>query len=151
MNKLPRNGQNRMEIRNAFISKKAPPTPDELASTLGTAAPIWNQLSATLAADQGIIDQEWKSSSSKYGWSLLLKLRKRTIVYLGPSAGCFRASFVLGSRAVIAARQGDLPRHVLQLLDEAPHYPEGTGLRFAVRSVRDLPAIRKHVAIKLAN
>ena len=44
-----------------------------------------------------------------------------------------------------------LPKHVLQLLDEAPLYPEGTSLRLVVRSVRDLTTMRKLVAIKLAN
>jgi hypothetical protein len=102
-------------------------------------------------AKQGAVEQEWKSSSAKYGWSLLLKKKKRTILYIGPCDGCFRASLVLGDRAVAAARQSDLSSSALKLLDEAPRYAEGTGLRLIVKSLKDLPTIRKLALIKLAN
>jgi hypothetical protein len=139
-----------MEIPNAFLGKPAQPTDAELAAALGPTAETWKQLVDWLAA-QGASIQEWKSYSVKRGWSLLLKLKKRTIVYLAPCNGCFRVSFVLGDRAVAAARQGDLPKPVLKLLDEAPHYAEGTGLRLVVKAAKDLAAIQKLALIKLAN
>jgi hypothetical protein len=139
-----------MEIPNAFIGKPAQPTAAELATALGSTAETWKQLVDWLAA-QGAAIQEWKSSSPKNGWSLLLKLKKRTIVYLAPCDGCFRASFVLGDKAVAAARQSDLPKPVLKLLDESPHYAEGTGLRLIVKAAKDLAAIQKLALIKLAN
>jgi len=139
-----------MEIPNAFIGRPAHPTDVELAAALGSTAETWKQLVDWLAA-QGAAIQEWKSSSPRYGWSLLLKLKKRTIVYLAPCNGCFRASFVLGDRAVAAARQSGLPNSVLKLLDESPHYAEGTGLRLVVKDAKDLPAIQKLALIKLAN
>jgi hypothetical protein len=40
---------------------------------------------------------------------------------------------------------------VLKLLDEAPHYAEGTGLRLVVKAAKDLAAIQKLALIKLAN
>lgn len=139
-----------MELPNAFIGKPSQPTATELAIALGPAAETWKQLVDWLAT-QGAAIQEWKSYSAKRGWSLLLKLKKRTIVYLAPCNGCFRVAFVLGDRAVAAARQGDLPKPVLKLLDEAPHYAEGTGLLLIVKAAKDLPAIQKLALIKLAN
>jgi hypothetical protein len=139
-----------METPNAFIGRKTLPTPEEVFEALGTTAAKWIQLLDWLAT-QGVADQEWQSSSIKYGWSLRLKLKKRTIIYLAPCAGCFRASFVLGERAVAAARQSDLPKAVLKLLDEAPRYAEGTGLRLMVKAAKDLPIIQKLALIKLAN
>jgi hypothetical protein len=139
-----------MEIPNAFIGKPAQPTDAEIAAALGSTAETWKQLVDWLAA-QGAGIQEWKSYSAKSGWALLLKLKKRTIVYLAPCDGCFRVSFVLGDRAVAAARQGNLPKSVLKLLDEAPHYAEGTGLRLVVKAAKDLPAIQKLALIKLSN
>ena len=47
--------------------------------------------------------------SPKYGRSLRLKFKKRTIVHLCPCDGSFRVAFILGDRAVKAARQSDLP------------------------------------------
>ncbi|MGO8710202.1 MAG: DUF3788 domain-containing protein [Terracidiphilus sp.] len=117
---------------------------------MGSTAEEWKQLVDWLAKE-GVADQEWKSSSAKYGWSLRLKVKKRNILYLSPCDGCFRVAFALGDRAVAAARQSDLPKAVLKLLDEAPRYAEGTGLRLMVKSSEDLAAIRKLALIKLAN
>ena len=139
-----------MDTPNAFIGKTAPPTQNEIDAALGATADVWKQLLDWLA-EQAVADQEWKSSSPKYGWSLRLKLKKRTIVYLAPCEGCFRAAFVLGDRAVAAARQSDLSKTTLKLLDEAPRYAEGTGVRLIVKATKDLASVRKLAAIKLAN
>jgi hypothetical protein len=139
-----------METPNAFIGKTSLPTTKEIVTALGSTADLWKQLVDWLA-EQGVAEEEWKSSSPKYGWSLRLKLKKRTIVYLGPCAGCFRVAFVLGDRAVAAARQSGLAKSTLKLLDEAPRYAEGTGVRLMVKAPKDLAAIRKLALIKLAN
>jgi len=140
-----------MEVPNAFIGKKVQPTADELSNALGPTATLWNQLVDWFAADQHVVEQEWKPSSAKWGWTLLLKLKKRRIAYLAPCAGCFRVSFVLGDRAVAAARQSGLPKSVLNLLDAAPRYAEGTGLRLLVKGTKDLGPIRKLAIVKLEN
>jgi hypothetical protein len=87
----------------------------------------------------------------KYGWSLTLKVKKRTIVYLGPCMGCFRVAFALGDKAVAAVKHARLPKKILQALAEAPRYPEGTGLRLVVNKAADLEAIRMLAEIKLAH
>lgn len=139
-----------MEHNNAFIGEKKQPTVVQVTDALGPAAHAWQAL-IDWAQEQGITGQEWSSVSPKYGWALRLKAKKRNIVYLGPCRDCFRASFVLGARAVEAARASELPEPVLQALNEAPCYAEGTGLRLLVQSADDLPAIRKLVEVKLAN
>jgi hypothetical protein len=102
-------------------------------------------------AEQNVVDQEWKSYSPKAGWSVRLKVKKRNIIYLSPCSGCFRVAFIFGDKAVAAARQADLSKSTLKLLNEALRYPEGTGLRPTVKSPKDLAAIRKLALIKLAN
>jgi hypothetical protein len=139
-----------METPNAFIGRTTQPTAEEVAVALGATAEVWKQLVDWLA-EQGVAGQEWKSVSLKYGWSLRLKLKKRTIVYLSPCNGCFRVAFVLGDRAVAAARQSDLSKSTLELLNEATRYAEGTGIRLIVKGSKDLAAIRKLTLIKLAN
>jgi hypothetical protein len=139
-----------MDIPNAFLGKPNPPTQNELDAALAETASVWNQL-VTWLAQQGVADQEWKSSGMKYGWSLRLKVKKRNIVYLGPCAGCFRAAFVFGEKAVAAARQSNLSKKTLKLLDEAPQYAEGTAVRLLIKTARDLAEVRKLAAIKLTN
>lgn len=140
-----------MEIPNAFVGKADKPTEKEVSAALGPSAKVWKEFLDWLAEEQGVAVQEWKSISLKYGWSLQLKLKKRTIVHLSPCAGCFRVGFALGDRAVKAARQCHLPKSVIKVIDDAPRYAEGTGVRLIVKGPGDLAAIRKLVAVKLAN
>ena len=140
-----------MDHPNAFIGQTTEPTSEELATVLGPTFTLWNLLVDSLLQEPGVTAMEWNSLKPKYGWNLILKCKKRRIVYLGPCAGCFRASFVLGDKAVAAARDSNLSKPLLKVLDDAPHYPEGTGVRLLIKNAKDLPAIGKLVRIKLAN
>jgi hypothetical protein len=131
---------------NAFIGRTKPPTDDELSAELGAARALWDELLAGLALPV----QEWNSYSPKAGWSLKLKLGKRTILYLAPCHGSFRVAFVFGAKAVEAARQSKLPKAVIKIIDEAPRYPEGTGVRLEIKARKDLAAVRKLAEVKLA-
>ena len=132
---------------NAFIGRTKPPTDEELSTELGAARALWDELLTELA----LPIQEWNSYSPKAGWSLKLKLKKRTIVYLAPCHGSFRVAFVLGDKAMEAARQVKLPKAVLKIMDEAPRYPEGTGVRLEIAARKDLAAVKKLAEVKLAN
>jgi hypothetical protein len=134
---------------NAFIGKAEKPTEDELTAALGCARVVWDELIARLAADCGIVVEEWNSYSPKAGWSLRLKVKKRNILYLAPCRGGFRVAFVLGDRAVEAARQSTLPQKVVKLIEEGTRYPEGTAVRMDVNAAKDIAAIVKLAAIKL--
>jgi hypothetical protein len=132
---------------NAFIGKTKPPTDEELSTELGAARVLWDELLTELA----LPIQEWNSYSPKAGWSLKLILKKRTILYLAPCRGSFRVAFVLGAKAMEAARQLKLPKAVLKIIDEAPRYAEGTGVRLEIAASRDLAAVKKLAEVKLAN
>jgi hypothetical protein len=132
---------------NAFIGRTKPPTDEELSTELGAARALWDELLAELA----LPIQEWNSYSPKAGWSMKLKLKKRTILYLAPCHGSFRVAFVLGDKAMEAARQVKLPKAVLKIIDEAPRYPEGTGVRLEIAARKDLAAVKKLAEVKLAN
>jgi hypothetical protein len=140
-----------MDYPNAFIGKTAHPTTAELTATLGKTNELWDELVDWLAQEHGVTDREWTCSGAKYGWALRLKLKKRAILYLGPCDGCFRAALVLGDRAIQAAREGSLSKSLQKLIDEAPRYPEGTGVRIMVKRKADLAAVRELAVIKLAN
>ncbi|MEO8368543.1 MAG: DUF3788 domain-containing protein [Candidatus Solibacter sp.] len=132
---------------NAFIGQADPPTDAQLTAELGAARAVWDEVLTAL----DLPVHEWNSYSLKAGWSLKLKLGKRTIVYLAPVRGAFRVAFILGPKAVAAAPAAKLSKSLLKLIDEAPRYPEGTGVRLEVRSSKDLPAIKKLAALKLAH
>ncbi len=139
-----------MDFPNAFIGIKTQPSTKEVATKLGESAAAWKDLLDWLSA-KAIDCKEWKSISPKYGWSLRPALKKRIILHLSPCEGCFRVAFILGDRAVVAARASDLPKAVIKEIAEAKRYAEGTGVRFVVRKPEDLGPIRKLAEIKLKN
>jgi Protein of unknown function (DUF3788) len=136
---------------NAFIGKTEQPTDAELATALGPARATWNQLLADLAQEYGANVHEWNSYSPKAGWTLRVKRKARTIVWLGPRAGSFIAAFILGDKAMRAARAAKLPQRIVKIMNEAPKYPEGTGVRITLKAPKDLAAVKTLAAIKLAN
>jgi hypothetical protein len=136
---------------NAFINKPEPPTDADLAAALGPAKAVWDQLLGDLTREFDVNGHEWKCHSPKWGWALRVKRKARTIVWLSPSQRCFNVAFILGDKAVRAARLATLPKRVVAALDGATKYPEGTGVRLRVRALRDVPALKKLAAIKLAN
>lgn len=68
-----------------------------------------------------------------------------------PCRAFFLASFALGEKACLAAHAGGLPSCVLAVIDGAPKYAEGRGVRIPVRSKRDLEGVERLAAIKVAN
>ena len=141
-----------MEPANALIGHTEPPSPQEVAAALGPAAGLWNELIDSIANKLGVNTQQWNGVyPHKYGWSLILQLKKRRILYLVPCQRSFRVTFLLSDKAVAAANATRLPKKVQDALAQAPRYPEGTGLRLTVNKAADLPPIRKIAEIKLAN
>jgi hypothetical protein len=136
---------------NAFIGRAKAPSEADVATALGAAKPLWDELVVDMAGELGLTGSEWKSYSIKHGWALQLRRGKRNIVHLAPCQGSFHVLFILGDRAVAAARAAKLGVTAAKLIDEAPRYPEGTGIRLEVSRPRQIPLVRKLARIKLAN
>ena len=137
---------------SAFDDRAAgPPDEDALATVLGESFGSWTDLRRDLAAELGPLTEEWGFTSRSTGWGLRLRQPHRVLVYLTPCSGWFRASFVLGERAVAAARASDLPRAVLDGIEGSKKYAEGRGVRLEVRTAADVAAVRTLAAIKHAH
>jgi Protein of unknown function (DUF3788) len=136
--------------QNVFAGRAKQPTERALSSALGETLELWKRLVGDLRREWHL-GASWNTSSIKLGWSLRLQLDARNIVYLGPRSGFFVAAFVLGDRALAAARAGNLQGRVLKLIAEAKRYAEGTAVRIAVRKPEDLDIVKTLVKIKLEN
>lgn len=136
---------------NAFIGWPKAPSDADVAAALGRVKPLWDEIVESISEELNLKDREWKCPGRKYGWTLRLQRGKRNILHLSPRQGSFQVLTILGDRAVKAARDAQLSAVALKLLDEAPRYPEGTGIRLEVTSRRHLPLIRKPARIKLDN
>jgi len=135
-------------IPNAFIGHPAAPSDSDLTAALGAAKALWDQLLVDLAGEFDLTEHEWKSTSPKHGWSLRVQRGMRNILYLSPCQGSFRVAFILGDRAVDAARTSGL-EVVLRLLDGAERYPEGTGIRLDATGPAELAVIKALTKLKL--
>lgn len=118
---------------------------------LGRGHSLWLNLAADLKRDLKLDGEEWNSYSVKAGWSLRLQSKKRNIVYFSPRTGWFLASFILGEKAVAAARKSKLPVRILKMIDEAKRYPEGTAVRIEVHAAADADIVKTLAKIKFEN
>ena len=80
-----------------------------------------------------------------------LQAKKRNSVYLGPRTEFFLASFILGDKAIAAARKSGLNSGALRVIAQSKRYPEGTAVRIEVRSESDLRIVKKLAKIKIEN
>jgi hypothetical protein len=134
-----------------FDDKASTPTEGEVAAALGPSWIQWNELKRCLAAQYAPLTEEWIFGGQKYGWSLRLKHKKRAVLYLTPGAGLFRVGLCLGEKAVRAALASDLPVSVLQLVESAPKYVGGRGIRMEIHHTRDVLAVEKLAAFKMSH
>jgi hypothetical protein len=134
--------------KNKTITTVKPPGDKEVASELGAAQEMWDKVITNLTAFYGEIDVEWKASKTSFGWTCLLKHKKRTLVYLTPDKEQIQVGIALGERAVALALASQLPQSMKTLIKKAPKYAEGRGVRFQVRSTAEASAATDLVVIK---
>jgi len=130
--------------------KAVEPTADEVARVLGPSETLWYDLISRMEAGYGPLSEDWSFSGAKYGRSLRLKQKKRTIIYLIPQNQGFLAGIVLGDRALSLLRRDALSPETLLVIDEAPRYGEGTGFRIPVNSEADCAAAEVIIEAKMS-
>jgi hypothetical protein len=134
---------------SAFEDKTHRPRPSDIKLALGKAAGLWDQLISSIGEHYSPITELWHFGS-KYGWALRLKRRERIVLYMTPQHGHFLVGVVLGERAVQTAQKQGLAAEVLAIVDSAPRYAEGRGVRLTVGTKRNARAVEDLVAAKMA-
>jgi hypothetical protein len=135
---------------SAFADRSAPPEPGALKDVLGASLDLWEQLVAHVSGAAAPVALSWNFSGAKHGWSLRLKHQDRILVYMTPLADGFLLGVVLGERAAAAAHESGAPDAVLALIDGAPRYGEGRGIRMVVATDDDLAVARILADLKMA-
>jgi len=136
---------------SAFDDKAKQPQPDELEEMLGRTTAHWDDLREYLADAFPPLDETWNFAGAKWGWSLRLKQKRRTVLYLTPRRKHFLVGFALGEKAVKTAHESRLPKSILRVIDEAPRYAEGRGVRIEIRNKGDREAVKLVAKIKMAS
>lgn len=133
---------------SACDDKSRVPTPAQIERILGKSAGLWTELIDGVAEKAGGVTTAWNFPGAKYGWSLRLKKKERVILYMTPQRGTFLVGVVLGEKAVKAAQEEHVSSSALRLIDEAPRYAEGRGIRLPVASRRALRVALELAALK---
>lgn len=133
---------------SAFEVKTHRPGDDDLRAVLGAAYGPWSRLVAAVTHAIGPITELWAFTSAKTGWGLRLRRGDRVILYMTPQHDQFLVSLVLGAKAVAAAQASRLPASVRAVIDAAPQYAEGRGVRFTVKHVRQVSSLVALARIK---
>jgi hypothetical protein len=134
----------------AFDDIRKRPSRNDLARELGRSWAAWKDLTGALSGRFGPLTEDWRYAGDRWGWSLRLKRKDRTIVYLLPCRKFFRVTMVLGDKAVRKALASELPEEVVTAIKGAKKYPEGTALRFEVRFKKELPPVVRLVESKMS-
>jgi hypothetical protein len=140
-----------LQLASAFSAKVRAPDDEELRAALGDSYAAWQWFLNLLDTRIGDLVSVWGHAGERYGWSLRVRQGKRVLVYLTPQRRQFLASLALGEKAVAAARAARLPVAVLRVIEASPRYAEGRGVRFAIKSERQLDALARLVEIKSRN
>jgi hypothetical protein len=135
---------------SAFDGAAHPPRESELREVLGPAAATWLGLIAYVRETHPPSVELWHHGGAEFGWNLRLKRKKRIIAYLTPQAGGFLVGLVLGEKAVERARAGGLAEPIQALVDAAPRYAEGRGLRMPIETLEDLLGAERLIDAKMA-
>lgn len=127
-----------------------PPGRAELKGVLGPALSVWDEILGHARATYPPLAETWKPSTTAFGRLCLLQHKKRTLLYLTPDQGQVWVAVILGERAFQLALASSLPDGIKQLLLDAKPHAEGRGIRFAIHSLAELPAIVTLLDIKTA-
>lgn len=132
-------------------TKIKPPTDAELKAVLGSAGALWSNIVSMIEEMVSPLNREWKPSKTEFGRMCLLRHKTRTLIYLTPEKEQVRVAIILGERAYHSAMTSSLPAAIKKMFAEAKPYAEGRGIRFSVKSSRDIPTIKTLVELKTKN
>lgn len=136
-------------ITSIFTDKSHIPNDQDLASVLGRSKMHWDGIKEYFSDHYEPLTSNWNFPGAKYGWSHRLIQKKRTILYMIPNLKCFDVAFVLGERAAQTALASDIPHSIKKLIRGAKKYVEGRGIRFEIRTKKDVEIVKKLAEIKM--
>ena len=134
---------------NPFVDFPHPPEPADIRQVLGRSAAAWDELRTRITEHFGQVTENWAVPAKKYGWSLRLKLKKRTILHLGPRSKHFTVAIILGEKAVAALRKSETAPEVIAMVEHATRFAEGRVIRFEIRSKKEIGIVETLAKIKM--
>ena len=138
-------------MKSFFADKAKQPTETELKKALKKTFEAWMTLAEFTKKSYPKATEEWKFSGEKYGWNFQISDKKRTLIYLLPRDGFFKAAFVFGQKATDVILKSNISHDIKEEIKGAKVYGEGRGIRIEVKNKSILNEIEKLITIKIGN
>ena len=132
-----------------FDNKTQQPTEEQLQEILQTTGKVYDNLLTFLQATYHNVTMQWKFYSKKSGWSLVIKHKKTTLLYIIPQDSFFKVSIGLGEKAYQRAMESQLREELKQILREATAYIEGRSCMFDIMDSSQIKDIELLLQLKL--
>jgi len=136
---------------SVFEYKETVPDDKALAKVLGEKKTLWDSVREHIASNYKDPGEEWKYYSKSSGWTFVIKSGKRTLIYLIPLDGYFKANFVFGEGAVNESLNSDMPAHIIKKISDARPYIEGRSFMVDVKGKDDADEVFRLIDIKDRN
>jgi hypothetical protein len=133
----------------AFDNPDHQPTDKDLKKTLAKTYDLWTRLKSDLIESYPPLVETWKFTGKSTGWGMRFVQKDRVIVYMTPNDGYFLFSIVLGEKAFQAAHALKLPANIVKTIDSAKKYAEGYGIRFEIKTAKDVNGLVELVGMKV--
>lgn len=133
---------------SALMNPVRPPTEEEIARSLGPAAPLWRELVTRLTREYGG-QMAFRWEGARNGWCVPVKRAGRALVTLTPRYGAVRAMVVLGRQEADLAGALALGGQVREAFQTAPQLRDGRWLFLTIASEDDLHDLLALLVVKL--
>jgi len=135
-----------------FDDKTNIPDDAMVASALGPAYPLWDEIKTHVQDTYPAITAEWKHYGKASGWTCKLISKKRNLLFFVPLKGCFRLRIGLGEKGVACVEADDvLPEDIKESFRAATPYVEGRSVDMDIHRPEQLEAAKRLLSIKYAN
>lgn len=126
-------------------------TPDNelVFSIIGHKSAYWQRIMNWLSENHRDSSEVWRFYNDGKCWLFRTLKKKKTIFWLGVSAGSFRISFYLGDKAEALIEASDLPEAVKKEFREAKQSTFGRSLTIVVDQPEDAETVIQLMEIKL--
>jgi hypothetical protein len=131
----------------AFLDKASQPTGDEILSALAASRPLWEALTG-FVADAYRVEGETLFAGKKDGWAVRYRKGGKSLLWMFPRKGSFRALVVLGEAAVEKALAAPISAKTRSAIEGAHQYHDGRWVYMPVESEQDIDDIQQLLVAK---
>ncbi len=134
--------------KSIFKNKDAKLNDHSLLDVLHGEKETWDLLLKIFENDYPNHTKEWKYYGAAWGWSLVIKAKKKTLLYMTPSDEMFSVSMSFDMKEKNDPRILAFSNEIQEIIESAKTNNSGHTFDIEVKEEKDLELVRQLLAIK---